>query len=80
MLHERHWTPEQANELLPVVGATIRRLREARRGLAGRGVDSELAVRAEATGGPASHHAPRIAHGTTCSSRQNAARRLPAGS
>jgi hypothetical protein len=49
MLHERHWTPEQANDLLPVVGATIRRLREAQRGLAG--FDSELADQAEATGG-----------------------------
>jgi hypothetical protein len=51
MLHQRHWTPEQANELLPVVGATIRRLRDARRRLAERGFDNELAVRAEATGG-----------------------------
>ena len=49
MLHERHWTPEQANDLLPIVGATIRRLREAQRGLSG--FDSELAERAEATGG-----------------------------
>ena len=29
---------------------------------------------------PGSHYAPRIAHGTTCSSRQNTARRPPAGS
>jgi Uncharacterized conserved protein (DUF2203) len=51
MLHQRHWTPEQANELLPIVGATVRRVRDARRNLADREFDSELAARAEATGG-----------------------------
>ena len=51
MLHARHWTPEQANELLPFVGAAVRLLRDARRRLAARGFDSSLAVRAEATGG-----------------------------
>jgi hypothetical protein len=51
MLHQRHWTPEQANELLPVVGATVRRVRDARRRLAERGFDSELSLQAEATGG-----------------------------
>jgi hypothetical protein len=51
MLHERHWTLEQANQLLPIVGATVRRLRDARRRLAERGFDSELALRAESTGG-----------------------------
>jgi hypothetical protein len=51
MLHERHWTPEQANELLPIVGATIRRLRDARHRLAERGFDSELARLADAAGG-----------------------------
>jgi len=51
MLHERHWTPEQANELLPIVGATVRRLRDARRRLAERGFDSDLVARADATGG-----------------------------
>ena len=51
MLHQRHWTPEQANELLPIVGATVRRIRDARRNLADREFDSELAAQAEATGG-----------------------------
>ena len=51
MLHQRHWTREQANQLLPVVGATVRRLRDARRRLAERGPDSELSLQAEATGG-----------------------------
>ena len=52
MLHQRHWTPEQANALLPVVGETVRRLRDARRRLAERGFDSDLSLQAEATGGP----------------------------
>jgi hypothetical protein len=51
MLHHRHWTPEQANALLPIVGDTVRRLREARRRLAEGGLDDELAQRANATGG-----------------------------
>jgi hypothetical protein len=51
MLHERHWTPEQANELIPVVGATVRRLREARRRLTAHGIDDDFALHAEATGG-----------------------------
>jgi Uncharacterized conserved protein (DUF2203) len=51
MLHERHWTPEQANAALPVVGDTVRRLRDARRKLFERGFDSELAERADSTGG-----------------------------
>jgi hypothetical protein len=59
MLHDRHWTPEQANELLPVVGATVRRVRDARRRLAEHGFDSELAQHAEVTGGawPGIEHA-----------------------
>ena len=51
MLHHRHWTPEQANALLPIVGDTVRRLRDARRTLVERGFDSELAERADSTGG-----------------------------
>jgi hypothetical protein len=38
MLHRRHWTREQANELLPVVEATVRRLRDTHRSLVARGV------------------------------------------
>jgi hypothetical protein len=51
MLHHRHWTPEQANALLPIVGDTVRRLRDARRRLVESGFDTELAERADATGG-----------------------------
>ena len=59
MLHHRHWTPEQANALLPIVGETVRRLREARRRLVERGYDSGLAERAGSTGGawPGADHA-----------------------
>ena len=59
MLHQHHWTPEQANELLPIVGATVRRVRDARRRLAERGFDDELSQRAGATGGawPGKEHA-----------------------
>lgn len=51
MLHHRHWTLEQANEALPLVGATVRRLRDARRRLADLGQDTDFAVLAETTGG-----------------------------
>ena len=51
MLHERHWTPAEANQLRPIVGATVRRLRAAREVLAQDGFGSEFALLAEATGG-----------------------------
>jgi len=51
MLHQRHWTPEEANELRPIVGATVRRIRAARRLLADAGFDSDFAMLADATGG-----------------------------
>jgi hypothetical protein len=51
VLHERHWTPEQANQLRPIVGATVRRLRAAREVLAQDGFDNEFALLAESTGG-----------------------------
>ena len=51
MLHHRHWTLEQANEALPIVGSTVRRLREARRRLSELGFDTDFALHAEATGG-----------------------------
>jgi hypothetical protein len=51
MLHRRHFTIDQANALLPTVGATLRRLRTARSQLASGGFDTDLALRAEATGG-----------------------------
>jgi hypothetical protein len=51
MLHRRHYTLEQANATLPTVGAILRRLRTARQQLAQGGFDTDLALRAEATGG-----------------------------
>jgi len=51
MLHYRHWTPEQANALLPLVGSLVRRVRDARRTLLEHGPDDELAERADTTGG-----------------------------
>jgi hypothetical protein len=51
MLHDRHWTLDQANEALPLVGTTVRRLRDARRRLAELGFDTDFALHAEATGG-----------------------------
>jgi hypothetical protein len=51
MLHTRHWTPEEANQLRPIVGATMRRLRAASDVLARKAFDEEFAVHAEATGG-----------------------------
>jgi hypothetical protein len=51
MLHHRHWTPEQANALLPIVGDTVRRLRDARRRLVAHATDTARAERATATGG-----------------------------
>jgi hypothetical protein len=50
MLHHRHYTLEQANAALPSVAATLRRLHAARQALLG-GFDTDLALRAEATGG-----------------------------
>jgi hypothetical protein len=51
MLHRRHFTLDQANGLLPHVGAILRRLRTARQQLSTGGFDTDLALRAEATGG-----------------------------
>jgi hypothetical protein len=51
VLHARHWTPEQANQLRPIVGATVRRLRAAREVLAQDGFDNEFALLAESSGG-----------------------------
>ena len=51
MLHQRHWTKEEANQLRPIVGATVRRIRDARRQLADGGFDSDFALLAESSGG-----------------------------
>jgi hypothetical protein len=59
VLHQRHWTTEEANQLRPLVGATVRRIRAARRLLADMGFDPEFATLADATGGawPGREHA-----------------------
>src|SRR5215216_736257 len=51
MLHQRHWTRDEANQLRPIVGAIVRRIRDARRTLAADGFDSEFALLAESSGG-----------------------------
>jgi hypothetical protein len=51
MLHQRHWTPDEANQLRPIVGAIVRCLRDARQVLARTEVDDEFALLAESTGG-----------------------------
>jgi hypothetical protein len=51
MLHERHWTVEEANQLRPIVGAIVRTLRAAREVLARDGFDDEFALLAESSGG-----------------------------
>jgi Uncharacterized conserved protein (DUF2203) len=51
MLHQRHWTLEEANQLRPIVGATVRRLRAAQRVLADGEFDADFELQAETTGG-----------------------------
>ena len=71
MLHQRHWTPEQANDLLPIVGTTVRRLRDARRSLTSREFDDELALLAETAGGawPGREHARESVEVALCLER-----------
>ena len=51
MLHQRHYTAEQANDMLPVVRATVRRLQDAKRQLQDEGFDSGFATLADVVGG-----------------------------
>ena len=51
MLHRRHYTPEEANALLPLIARTVRDLRDASHRMAGAGLDTDLALRAETSGG-----------------------------
>src|SRR3954453_725566 len=51
VLHDRHWTPAEANALCPVGGGAGGRVRAPRRLLADGGFDTDFAVRAEASGG-----------------------------
>ena len=51
MLHRRHFTVEEANLQLPVVGRLVRTLREARRRLADEDIGRDFGTHAELTGG-----------------------------
>jgi hypothetical protein len=51
MLHQRHYTAEQANEIVPVVRALVRRLQDAKRTLTAEGFDTGFAALAEVSGG-----------------------------
>jgi hypothetical protein len=59
MLHQRHYTVDEANARLPLVGKVVRRIQDARRRLADGGFDTEFATLAELTGGawPGTEHA-----------------------
>jgi hypothetical protein len=59
MLHRRHYTVEEANAALGSVGASVRRVRDARRRLMAIGFDAKLATQSELAGGawPGREHA-----------------------
>jgi len=59
MLHQRHYTVEDANACLPAVGSMVRRVRDARRRLQASGFDARFTTVAELTGGawPGREHA-----------------------
>jgi hypothetical protein len=51
MLHQRHYTAEQANALLHEVRATVRRLQDAKRVLQGEDFDTGFTTHADTVGG-----------------------------
>ena len=51
MLHQRHYTADQANALLPEVRLTVRRLQDAKRVLQDEGFDTGFATLADVVGG-----------------------------
>lgn len=59
MMHHRHYTVAEANAKLDLVGRIVRRIRAARRQLAGEGLDAEFVSLAEISGGahPGREHA-----------------------
>jgi len=59
MMHHRHYTVDEANAKLDVVGRIVRRIRDARRRLSAEGFDSDFASLAELAGGayPGLEHA-----------------------
>ena len=59
MMHHRHYTVDEANAKLELVGRIVRRIRDARRRLSADGFDSEFSSLAELAGGayPGREHA-----------------------
>jgi hypothetical protein len=59
MLHHRHYTADEANAMLPLVGTVVRRIRAARSRLVDDGSESEFNTLAELNGGawPGREHA-----------------------
>ncbi len=51
MLHHRHYTADEANDVIPIVRGTVRRLQEAKRTLQQEGFDSGFAALSEVVGG-----------------------------
>ena len=59
MMHHRHYTVEEANAKIDLVGRVVRRIRDARRRLSAEEFDTEFSSLAELTGGayPGREHA-----------------------
>ncbi len=59
MIHHRHYTVEEANAKLDLVGRIVRRIRDARRRLSDEAFDTEFTSLAELSGGayPGREHA-----------------------
>ena len=59
MMHHRHYTVEEANAKIDLVGRVVRRIRDARRRLSADGFDTEFTSLAELSGGafPGREHA-----------------------
>ena len=51
MLHQRHYTTESANAIIPLVRATVRRLQDAKHRLQEEGFDAGFATLADVAGG-----------------------------
>lgn len=51
MLHQRHYTTEQANALVPLVRSIVRRLQDVKRTLVAEGFDTGFAALSEVAGG-----------------------------
>ena len=59
MMHHRHYTVDEANAKIELVGRVVRRIRDARRRLSADGFDAEFSSLAELSGGahPGQEHA-----------------------